>query len=70
MKLEEGDLVQWTRYGQHFTGRMMLSNGEPVVIGEIFDLLLVKHSYTGELFVIDSASLSPYPSSPIPEPTK
>lgn len=70
MKLEEGELVQWTKCGQHFTGRKILYNGEPVVVDDFYDSLLIKHSYTSELHAVGSVALSPYPSSPIPEPAK
>lgn len=70
MKLELGELVQWTDGDNHHTGRKMLYGGEPVEVDSHYGSVLVKHSYTGELHAVFSGDLSPYPSSPISEPTK
>lgn len=70
MKLEEGRLVQWKENDQNFTGKEMLCDGEEIVLYDYCDYVLVKHSYTGELSIVHFSKLSPYPSSPIPEPTK
>lgn len=70
MRLELGELVQWTEDGKHHTGRRVIYGLDGVLVDDFYDRYLVKHSYTGELHAVFSGDLSPYPSSPIPEPTK
>lgn len=53
--------VQWLIGDAHFTGRRIILDGNPVLVGTKDDFkTLVKVSYDGPLVLVDEDSLMPY----------
>ena len=59
MKLTEGERVQWTIGTAHHTGRVMLYQGERVVVDSFYDAVLIKEDCDRGLVAIGSHYLSP-----------
>lgn len=68
LKLVAGESVQWIDGDRHYVGKVLcgIVTKKPIVIDFIGRLVRVEPS--GEVAVVWSDRLSPYPSSPIPDP--
>ena len=68
LKLVAGEAVQWRDGERHCVGRVLCGSisKRPIIIDFACRLLRIEPS--GEVAVVATERLSPYPSSPIPDP--